>query len=325
MTARMLAQRAVEQAERLPFVSLVRWLEHGLAARARVGGDGPLRDEVVELACSPALGFAAADQHASSLHEDHARVVLLFGGLVGAASPLPPSMIEALAAHDDDTRSERAFLDLFHHRLLGLTYRGLLKFDLARSSDAQALDWMLGLTGLPVAEVERISGLPRTLLWRLTPLLLFYPANAARIPVALRLTFEELATAPIEVRELRGGLVPVEVHARLGRALRLGDSFTLGSRAPAPSSAIEVAIGPLVPELAARFAPGGAARAQLEATLALLCPETVEVDLTLHLTHGTPTPLGRVRLGRASWLGARARPAPIRWRSRGGEAWTSPY
>jgi type VI secretion system protein ImpH len=329
---RELALRALAEAEQLPFVSLVRWLEHGLGGGAPVGRDGPPSLEAIQFTCSPALGFAAAELSAAELRDGRAHLCLHFGGLVGAASPLPPAMIEELATQDDDTQAERAFLDLFHHRLFGLAYRGMLKFDLARSrfGQAPALDWMLGLSGLPAEDAERLSGLPRALLWRLTPLLVAYPANAERIAVALRLAFDELQELPIQVHELRGGTVAIEARfrARLGHDLRLGQTFTLGARAPAPSSAITVSIGPLAPELAATFAPGGARRDVLEATVALLCPETIDIELELRLSHGATTQLGQVRLGRSAWLGSRAQPAPLRWRAgatRRGDAWINQH
>jgi type VI secretion system protein ImpH len=325
--ARELALRALSQAEQLPFAALVRWLEHGLGGDAAVGGDGPFEREPIQFSCSPTLGFAAAELSSAELRDDRAHLSLHFGGLVGSGSPLPPAMIEDFAALDDDTQAERAFLDLFHHRLFGLAYRGLQKFDLSRSTPA--LDWMLGLSGLPAEDAERIARLPRALLWRLTPLLVAYPANAERIVVALQIAFEELAELPVQVQELCGGTVAIEARfrARLGEDLRLGRNLTLGSRAPAPSSAITVSIGPLAPELAATFAPGGERRATLEATVALLCPETIDIALEVRLTHGAPSPLGRVRLGRNAWLGTATQPAPLRWQvgNRGGEAWTSPH
>ncbi len=321
---RELARRALDDSERLPFVSLVRWLEQALGGAA-VGGDGPFQDEPVRFRGSPALGFAAAELDAAELQGDQAQLSLHFGTLVGAGSPLPLTMIEELAWLDDDTRAERALLDVFHHRLFGLAYRGLCKFDLARSSLAP-LDWMLALSGLPAVDAERISKLPRALLWQLTPLLVVYPANAERIVVALRIACAELRDVPVVVRELSGGSVPIEARfrARLGRDLRLGQTFALGGRAPAPSSAITVCIGPLAPELAARFARGGSGCSVLEATVALLCPETIDVELELRLTHGARAALGQVRLGRSAWLGSHGEPAPLRWRvnaTRGGHEW----
>jgi type VI secretion system protein ImpH len=316
----LLAQ-VLAQAERLPFVSLVHWLE--LALETSVG-ERSFRDEAVRFTASPALEFDAAELRDIEQIEHRVRLTLGFGGLVGSSSPLPPSMLDELASSDDDTQAERAFLDVFHHRLFGLTYRGLRKFDFARSQ--HALDWMLALSGLPASDAERVSGLPRELLLRLVPILVVYPANATRIVVALRAVFDELARVPLRVHELRGGSVAIEERsrARLGRDLQLGRTSTLGGRAPSPSSAILLSVGPIAPELAARFAPGGSERALFEATIALLCPETIDVELELQLTHGQPSLLGRVRMGTA-WLGS-ARPAPIRWRigtTRGGEPWTS--
>jgi type VI secretion system ImpH/TssG family protein len=317
----------IERARELPFVALVRWLEHLLPDAAEVGRSGPFRAEPVRFGCAPELTFADAELAHATLAQGpgptHARLTLAFGGLVGAGSPLPTAMLDELASDDDDTAAERAFLDLFHHRLAGLLYRGSLKFDLARSQHARrpapALDWVLGLSGLPPAHAARVSGLPRRVLLRLAPLLVVYPPNAQRLVVALRAVLAEtIGEAAVRVHELRGGSVEIEprFRARLGRDLRLGRSSTLGARAPFPAAALVISLGPLTPAVARRLAPGGDQTWLLEATVALFCPETVDVELQLELTRSLPTRLGAVgtQLGRGAWLGTRSAPRPLRWR-----------
>lgn len=329
---RALALEALSRARELPFVSLVSFLAQGLGGAA-VGGDGPVSQERVLFSGAPELGFASAELQAAELAGDVARLELNFGGLVGAGSPLPPSMIEELAARDDDTRAERALLDIFHHRLHGLAYRGLCKFDLARSplGRAPALAWMLGLAGLPSDEraAERVSGLPLRLLWRLTPLLLVYPANAARLVAALRVVLPELAELPVRVNELRGGAAELEPdsRARLGVDMRLGQTASVGGRTPVPGGAITVALGPLAPGLASSLTSAGRRKHLLEATLCLFCPETIDVELELHVAPGASAALGQCRLGRSAWLGSHGAPEPVRWwirKKQGGDPWTDP-
>ncbi len=319
-------EQVVAQAERLPFVVLVSWLERLLGGSAEVGGPGPFQDEPVRFRHEPSLAFHSADVAGARLRRGgasrvHVELTTTFAGLTGAASPLPPLLLEGLARADDDDALERDFLDLFHHRFLGLLYRGLLKFDLprgfARQGPRRALDWLLLLGGLAPANAERVSGLPRGQLFRLAPLLVSYPANAERLAVALRVVLEDvLGEAEVQVAEMRGGYVDIDpsARARLGVDLRLGLSSALGGRAPAPASEIGVLISPLTPEACASLSPGGERFPVLNAVVLLFTPESVRVVIELTPVGTLGARLGRenARLGRHAWLGG-GRAVPVRF------------
>ena len=320
-------ERVLQQATRMPFVVLVGWLERLSHGKVALGGSGPYREESVRFRHDPSLGFHSRDVSAIEKVAEpdgsaHVALQTTFAGLTGAASPLPALLLEGMARDDDDELLQREFLDLFHHRLLSLLYRGLLKFDMPRTmrgdSSAPAATWLLALGGLVPAHAERISGLPHDLLMRLAPLLVTYPPNAERLAVAVRFVFEDLLEgASVHVDQMRGGYVDIDPgsRARLGIDLLLGRSSALGRRAPAPASAIVLQIAPLSPHACSRIAPGGDRFAELSAVTLLFCPETVQLSVELTPSH---TPSSRLRtdtaiLGRNAWLGGRGRPLPVRF------------
>jgi type VI secretion system protein ImpH len=320
-------ERVIAQAERLPFLVLVGWVEQLADGKVALGGAGPYSEESVHFRHDPALAFHSRDISDAQLvtlpdGRRRAQLQTTFLGLTGASSPLPSMLLEGLARDDDDELLRRDFLDVFHHRLLSLLYRGLLKFDLPRSvqqrSDARALDWLLLLGGLPPAHAERVVGLPRHLLLRFAPLLVTYPANAERLATALRCALEDLlGEADVHIAQMQGGYVEIDEgsRARLGVDLRLRRNSTLGSRAPAPASGIVAQIAPLSPASCARLAPGGDRFELLCAVALLFCPETVQIAVELTPTHTPPSRLGfpSCSLGRSAWLGGRGRPLPVRF------------
>jgi type VI secretion system protein ImpH len=323
-----LIEHLLQGGRELSFVSLVHCIEQGWSGRPAVGGSGPSHEEAVRFRCDPALSFASAETSELTLvrgDREHVSITVAFGGLVGASSPLPAAMLEDLA-REEDCAALRALLDVFHHRLLGLTYRGLTKYDLARSDwrgAVPAADWVLAFCGLSAPHAERVTGLPRALLWRLAPLLATYPENAERLAVAIRVALAVLGPLEVAVHELRGGQVAIDprLRARLGRGLRLGANTALGARAHAPSSGICVSLGALTQAQATALLPGGTARELFEATVRLFCAETIDVEVELRASDvaGTRLRSEHARLGRNAWLGQPERPAPIRWFIRSGQ------
>jgi type VI secretion system protein ImpH len=319
----------LERARRLPFVELVHLLEELVPAKARVGADGPIYDEPVRFRHDPALGFHTSDitgvRRASAGGRAYIEVTTSFAGVTGSSSPLPSGIIEEIAQADDEEGVQRDLVDGFHHRLLGLLYRGLMRSDYARSFHADASDRMsarlLLLAGFAPESAERVSGLPRGLLLRLAPLLVCHPPSARRLELGLRDVFDEvLANAHVRVLSMTGGVVHLERDEcpRLGVDMLLGRTSCLGRRIPAPQSGARVLIGPLSSEVCARLAPGGARHAELCAVIALLSPEAIDLDVELQPRDASVMRLGRAhgsRMGLNTWLGSRGAPAPVRFRA----------
>jgi type VI secretion system protein ImpH len=318
------------RARRLPFLVLVQLLEELVPAKARVGEDGPVYDEPVRFRHDPALSFHTSDitsvRRASAPGgRAYVEVTTSFGGVTGSASPLPTNIIEEIAQADDEESVQRDLVDGFHHRLLGLLFRGLMRSDYARSFRGDASDRMserlLLLGGLAPESAERLTGLPRALLLRLLPLIVCHPPNAHRLELALRDVFDDmLAQAHVRVVSMTGGVVQLERDEcpRLGIDMLLGKNSCLGRRIPAPASAARVLVGPLSPEVCTRLGPGGDRYEELCSVIFLLAPEAIDVDVELQPSAAYSARLGRshgTRLGLNTWLGSRGSPSPVRFRA----------
>jgi type VI secretion system protein ImpH len=319
----------LERGRRLPFVALVQLLEELVPAKARVGEEGPIYDEPVRFRHDPALGFHTSDitrvQRAGPAGATFIEVTTSFAGVTGSSSPLPSGLIEEIAQADDEEGVQRDLVDGFHHRLLGLLYRGLMRSDFARSFRADASDRMserlLLLAGFAPESAERVSGLSRGLLLRLSPLLVCHPPSGHRLELALRDVFHDLlANAHVQVTCMTGGVVQLEREEcpRLGVDMMLGRNSCLGRRIPAPASGARVTIGPLSSEICAHLAPGGDRYAELCAVITLLAPEAVDMDVELQPSNASVARLGRAhgtKLGLNTWLGSRGAPVPVRFRA----------
>jgi len=134
---------------RLGFVPLVRLLERLSPDAVRVGGEGPPAAEGIRFRHDRALQFHASD--VVELTERDAEggprqyhVTSGFLGLSGAMSPLPAYFAEEVLHEDDEAPVRRDFLDLFHHRLLSLFYRTVVRYRLSSEHTTRLEDgWSL--------------------------------------------------------------------------------------------------------------------------------------------------------------------------------------
>lgn len=93
------------------------------------GTAGPLEQEPLRLKVSPELSFPASEVAELTGPDTAGRFTLTthLPGLHGALSPLPSSYVTEVLQGLDDAPQLAGFLDLFHHRLLGLLYRGVVQ------------------------------------------------------------------------------------------------------------------------------------------------------------------------------------------------------
>ena len=323
-------EQVVGRATGYPFVALVELLEQLLGNSTRVGEDGPISEEAVRFRHDPSLGFHTSDIArarllSNSSGKPYVELTTTFAGVSGSSSPLPAGMIEEMAQADDEESVQRDLVDGFHHRLLGLLFRGLVRTDLPRSLSSPAGGRMgarlLLLAGLAPDSAERTSGVAQPWLLRLLPLLVSYPANAQRLTLAVRDVFGELlGSKAVRIVQLTGGMVRLDADEcpRLGVDVLLGRTSCLGRRIAVPSSGARLVIGPLPPASYAALGPGGERFAELCAVVALFTPPTVDIEVELHPSETKQARLGRAhgtRLGLNAWLGARGVPTPIRFRA----------
>lgn len=318
-------ERVLAHADRMPFFMLVSLIERFAGAPVPIGGRGPFDQEAVRFSHDPSLIFHSRDVRAAVLVEGqrpHVHVETTFLGLTGAASPLPLFMTEELAAGDEDDALERKFLDLFHHRLLGLLYRGLLKYDHARAFSPQGRDpvstWITLLAGFAPQHATRTTGLDAGWLLRFAPLLVTYPPNAQRLEAAVRELLVSVApSASARVISCVGKPVRLDdtERARLGAGMRLGIDSVLGSRVLSPASRVRVVVAGVSAQDCMRLAPGGDLFDALARVTTLFVPEHVDAEFELRADVGIGARLGvSARLGQTSWLGSCREPAPLRFR-----------
>ncbi len=301
------------------FFALLSLLERLIPAEARIGGDGPFAQEPVRLRHDPSLTFSAGDVARMVPTEPPAgggpsvEVVTTFLGVSGAVGPLPSHFGEEIA-QEDGASIRRDFLDLFHHRLLSVLFRGLTRYDVPAEARADADDpWsrrLLALTGVDAYSAP--SPLPPGLLLRLAPLLSTCrrPAEALELLLAEMLA-DELGDARIEVIPFTGEWSEIEPaqRMRLGRANhRLGDSAVLGQRVFDRSNTFTVRMAPLTQGAYQQLMPGGDLHARVESAVSFFTGNSLEFELELGLAAPPALRLSRTattRLGRDTWLGAR--------------------
>jgi len=317
--------------DRLSFVSLVALLERLTPEAARVGADGPLNAEGIRFRHDRSLIFSArdvAEVSSAQLPKDPSdplsplrrvyEVTTAFLGLTGSASPLPSYLPEEVAQEDPDHSVRRDFLDLFHHRLLSLLYRELMRFQLWAEQTKSLRDaWssrLLALLGLDTYEQPlAVAIAPRDIL-RLAPVL----ARQSRTAVGLQLALETILGDRVEggrirVREFAGGWVTIDPpeRTRLGVAKHeLGREVVLGRRAYDRAGSFEIRVGPVSRRAYERFLPGGDLVAILHQIVSLFARDPLGYRVMVELAEGEAPNLrlassGGNRLGRDSWLGLR--------------------
>jgi type VI secretion system protein ImpH len=319
----------LDDARRQGFVPLVMLLER-LAGGPEVGAATSPDEEAVRFRHDPSMAFSASDVTSVRQVElppgwDGAprtgyEVTSTFLGLTGGVSPLPQYIAEEVAQEDPDSPRMRDFLDLFHHRLLSLLYRGLLKYDLAGSRRADESDpWvtrLLAVLGVDVAPGETRPPLPAWRLLRLAPLLAEPAITAAALGAAIADALAgELDDARIEVEPFAGAWVRIadDEVTRLGQqASVLGRDFLLGQRVLDPAGRFRVLIGPLDANQYGRFVASNAVQRAEELVLALVSePLEHEIVLWLAADAAPALRLGASHLGRNTWLGSQATLATI--------------
>lgn len=290
-----------------------------------IGGDADPSREVVRLRHSTRLGYQpgvvqaiegqeppAARRAAPSPTEAgaeppvalrHAVTVNLLG-LTGGATPLPLVMAEE--AEGDDRRAQilRAFLDLFHHRLLGLLVRGVASFD-GEAGEAAADARLLALAGL----AEGPTCLPLACRLQLVPVVLAGARTPRMLEEALKIALADLLP---EVRVRCRPFTDAEVDrepgevTRLGAAVaRLGEAATLGERLRARSGAT-LRVGPLRGAEARHFLPGADAHARIAEVMARWAPPGLPWRLELVVRDPQASAgLGGIELGRDARLSQR--------------------
>ncbi len=320
-----LLKAVLDQGPRGRFVATVDMLERLFPDAARVGLDGPARSEAVRFRSDVSLGFAAGDLKSIGVErvptpngpERHViRVEATFMGLSGSSSPLPNYLVEDILQDSAEGAVRRDFLDVFHHRLISLLYRGLSRASMPREETTRSPSaWRrraLSLGGIDSYDSSPTRVVPIETVLRMLPLFVGRARGARSLRTALRhVLAPALGThATVELVENLSGWLEIEPahRVRLGKANHgLGRNMHIGSRAPERSGRFAVRIGPLDLDNYSRFLPGGDQLPRVRETVQLFTRNTVEYDVqlvvgakaapTFQLSATRPAPLGRT-----TWL-----------------------
>jgi type VI secretion system protein ImpH len=327
------------------FFALVSTLERLTPAATRVGGDGPVETEVLRFRNDPSMGFRSGDVTEARVREvardpkspwagrrEVVEITTAFLGLTGSVSPLPLH-IPAEIAQDASLSSnpQRDFLDVFHHRLVSLLYRLWTRYQYAREFLSDGSDaWsprVLALCGFDAYENGTRSVLrsesprlpvPAHELLRLVPLLMQHTRTARTVELALcdllrDALREDLGDRAVRIEHLTGGLVTLDDAARMRLGTQtsvLGRSSLLGSRAPDRTSGFTVHLQLAAHAELSAFMAGGARLKQLRAVVTHLVRDPLDFDVVVESAGRSAEgfALGRVPLGRATWLRGRGEP-----------------
>jgi type VI secretion system protein ImpH len=288
------------------FFHIVALLERLSLDAVRVGGDGPVEGERIRFRHDGDLGFSSGDISSATVVQMPRgsdayleapipvfQVQTTFLGLTGIISPLPLYMAEEILHEDDHNPVRRDFLDVFHHRVISLFYRAVVKFMPPREHLTSASDpWMrraLCLTNLdPLIQTRKLRVQHPSVLVRLAPLL----AGRGRGPRVLALALREVlreGLAPdgtVHIEEFAGGWIEVDEDQRMAIGVRnceLGVEAILGRRAYDQSGRFSVRIGPLHGHNYRRFLRDGDLLPVVKDVVELCSKESLDFDVKLEL------------------------------------------
>lgn len=317
----------LQSAHRSTFFSVMAQLERMTSGAVRVGGEGPSHLEAIRFLHDENLAFSAGDissarTYERPAYEGHpARLMLelttTFLGLSGSVTPLPLYVADELAQDTHEAGVQRAFLDVFHHRLVSLLYRAVVRYQVADEHSSDCADpWsmrLLTLLGVDAYGRAPTTRLPLDVLLRCSAMLVGRARTAHTLEVVLTEALGEVlgdGTVSLEQRTLGMSAIDESARLRLGRANHaLGVSTLLGAQVLDRGDRFLLRIGPLPSSMADSFTPGGASLLLVERVVAFLSrePLSYEIELSFRGEDHPPFVLSSrtpVALGRGSWLGA---------------------
>jgi type VI secretion system protein ImpH len=315
--------RHVDAARRRGAYPLLALLERLLGGAAAVGTAATPDEERVRLRHDPQLAFRTGEVTRVRVVPSApggppaVEITTAFLGLSGAASPLPPHILEEIAQEDEDAPRQRDFLDLLHHRFISLFYRARARGDWPGGYRSDQSDpWSVRVLAL-LGRDRR----PRLEPWRLlrwAPLLAQRNVTPAAVETAVAdVLAEDVGDVGVAVEPFVGGWAGIDPgdENRLGRARSsLGSDLVLGRRILERGGRFRVVIGPLSRDEFARVTGRKEILRKVDRVLAELSPASLEREIVLWLSpEAAPhLELGAARLGRDSWLGGQVKETRLR-------------
>ncbi|WP_166819896.1 type VI secretion system baseplate subunit TssG [Thalassoroseus pseudoceratinae] len=297
---------------RFQFLQVLRRLENQHAAYPRLGTSSHPADDPVRLRHSPGMEFSPANLtefqpadtvDSEDVHEQPTTDELFskFFGLLGPNGPLPLHLTEYALEREQhfDDPTFRAFLDVFHHRMMLLFYRAwataqpTVQYD---RPDEDHYGVVLGsLLGIGLPSQRNLSAVPDATKLHFAGHLSRQTRNAEGLISLLRHIFR----VPVDVESFTGHWVriPETAQTRLGEestSNQLGVSAVLGDTLWDRQSRCRVILGPVPAPLFRRLLPGGDLHTLLADAITDYVGNELACDVTLILA-GRDVP--QTRLG----------------------------
>jgi type VI secretion system protein ImpH len=305
-------------AARMDFFQVLRLIENARPDLPRIGTSLRARDDAVRFGQDPALVFhaTALSQFRRADGEARARLAVNFFGLLGANGALPVHITEYVRdrlRHGGDA-TMRAFLDVFHHRMLALFYRARASAEPVISLDRDDADRfstfvgsLFGIGAPGLRERDEIGDFAKL---HFAGLL----ANRARPASGLVTILQAYFKLPVVLEQFVGHWMrmPPESLSRIGRnedGNRLGSSLVLGRAVWDCQHKFRIVIGPVGFDDYERFMPGGASMRRLVAWVRNYAGLSLDWDVRLVLKKEEQPPLrlgGATRMGWSTWLASAA-------------------
>jgi type VI secretion system protein ImpH len=262
-------EKLAREAGGTDFFAAMRTLERTYRQMPRIGTSATRRDDPFRLGQAASTEFNAAGiatvEPANAFHPS--KIVINFFGVMGPNGPMPIHFTEYVRdreKHENDP-TWRGFLDVFHHRMLGIFYRS----------------WTLGrpAVALDRPESDRFAGYLDAMLGMRQPAFRgrsFANDQAKRFYTALLVSHNKSAVGlekllahvfavPVKVHSFRGSWLALEEQdrCRLDRsssASQLGRTAILGSSVWNTQHSFRIAIGPVDFAAYQSFLPASANR-----------------------------------------------------------------
>jgi type VI secretion system protein ImpH len=326
----LLRARLVRTPPRTDFYTAVTLIERLSPENGRIGGSSALRDEAIWFRHSVSFGFQPNDISAirwvtvpdpeGLADRGRFEVTTCVLGLSGADSPLPLYHVEELLLETEEAELQAAFLDLFHNRLTALFYRARSKYSPSREYLRGGADPLsariLAAAGFDPGTEATPREIRRSELLGLAALMATGGGTARSIENSLRaLLATELDGSPIALHQMTGGWIEFdeEQRTKLGKNnSSLAVSWILGTRVRHPAHQARVSVGPMAPDKARAFTPGGASFERTQKLMESLCRDPIAVEIEVLIDQNAYPPFflrakgGRV-LGENVFLSSRRR------------------
>jgi type VI secretion system protein ImpH len=301
--------------EQYDFFALLRAIECACPDRMRLGQATRPADEPIRMGQDASLAFAPSTlaYMVPGTDDRPPRIGVHFLGLLGPNGPLPIHLTEyardRLRNAGDPTLVR--FLDLFHHRILALFYRGWANAQPVVNRDRPASDrfvtYVGSLFGIGSPAVRNRDAFPDNAK-------LYFAgrfAHQARNAEGLRAVVGDYFGLPTELEEFAGEWTALQDEerwriTRTAFAGALGLSTILGARAWQRQTKFRLVFGPLKEDEFQSMLPGSARLKRLAALVRNYVGDSLNWDVRLFLDKRVSQPfrLDRItRLGWTSWLG----------------------